>query len=280
MLGLGNTVTSGYVTGSKYSQYAARFDGTADFVKLAETARMKPTTAISISLWVKSLDTNGWNLQSGSDEQVIIGCLRTGGWRLLLSNTGGNVTTIEWTVRVNDTGSGSEGYITATLNESKTEALDGWVHFAMKWDQGGESTLWWNGLQSGVTNGSSAEEATIVYHSAATPVAIGADMNNDTNGEMFFNGIIDEVAIFNTSLDQNDVDGIFNGGKPFDISSNSGTYDKADKLIWYGNFEEGTGTVVNNRATGEEADSGNEGGLGNAWTWSTDTPSTQSTWSS
>ena len=67
-------------------------------------------------------------------------------------------------------------------------------------------------------------------------------MNNDTNAENFYDGMVDEVAIFNILLDSNDVSGIFNSGVPYDISSNSGTYDKAANLVWYGKMEAGSGT--------------------------------------
>lgn len=275
-LGLGIATSKPDYIQSKYSQYAVEFDGAADFIKILEDDALKPTIALGVSLWMKP---NTWNMTSGSDEDVIIGCLRTGGWKLSLKNTGAQVTTLEVTLRVSDTGSGSAGYITAVLNESKTEGMNNWAHIVFTYSVAGALNLYWNGKTTGVTSGSAAEEATIEYHStASTPVAIGADMNNDTNGELFYDGMVDEVAIFNTLLDQNDVSGIFNDGVPYDISSNSGTYDKAANLVWYGKMEAGSGTVINNSATGAAAAGGVEGGLGNAWSWVTDTPSDQNTW--
>ncbi len=275
-LGLGIATSKPDYIQSKYSQYAVEFDGAADFIKILEDDALKPTNALGVSLWMKP---NTWNMTSGSDEDVVIGCLRTGGWKLSLKNTGAQVTTLEATVRVSDTGSGSAGYITAVLEESKTEAMNRWAHIVFAYDAGGDLALYWNGKTTGVTNGSAAEEATIVYHStASTPVAIGADMNNDTNGENFYDGSVDEVAIFNIKLDSNDVSGIYNDGVPYDISSNYGTYDKAANLVWYGKMEAGSGTAINNSATGAAAASGVEGGLGNAWSWVTDTPSDQTTW--
>ena len=275
-LGLGIATSKPDYIQSKYSQYAVEFDGAADFIKILEDNALKPATALGVSLWMKP---NTWNMTSGSDADCVIGCLRTGGWKLSLNNTGAQVTTLEATVRVSDTGSGSAGYITAVLNEATTESLNNWVHIVFTYDHNGTLHLYWNGKTTGVTDGNAAEEATIVYHgSSSTPVAIGADMNNDTNAENFYDGMVDEVAIFNILLDSNDVSGIFNNGVPYDISSNSGTYDKADNLVWYGKMEAGSGTGINNSATGAEAAGGVEGGLGNAWSWVTDTPSDQNTW--
>ena len=277
-LGLGIATSKPDYIQSKYSQYAVEFDGAADFIKILEDNALKPTNALGVSLWMKP---NTWNMTSGSDEDCVIGCLRTGGWKLSLKNTGAQVTTLEATVRVSDTGSGSAGYITAVLKESQTEALNNWVHVVFTYDLSGTLYLYWNAETGGVTNGSAAEEATIVYHStASTPVAIGADMNNDTNAESFYDGMVDEVAIFNVLLDSNDVSGIFNSGVPYDISSNSGTYDKAANLVWYGKMEVGSGTSIPNSATGAAAASGIEGGLGNSWSWVTGTPSDQNTWDS
>ena len=53
MLGITNTLSgSSYVSG-RYSNFSGSFDGTADFVLLPEVAALKPTAAISVSLWVK-----------------------------------------------------------------------------------------------------------------------------------------------------------------------------------------------------------------------------------
>lgn len=258
MLGITNTlVGSSYVSG-RYSNFSGSFDGTADFVLLPEVAALKPTSAVSVSLWAKP---NAWDMTNGSNSDVMLGCLSTGGFQVYLQNTGSQVTTLKWLLRVTDTGSGSEGYIEANMNTATTEALDGWKHIVGTYD-GTTAKLYVNADGStGITNATSASGASIKYHASnARPIVLGADAAGDTTAENFYHGLLDEVAVFNSALSSSDVTSIFNGGVPNDISGMS-------NLVGYWKFEEGSGTTV-----ADDSSNSNNGGLGNAWGWSTDTP--------
>ncbi len=74
-----------------------------------------------------------------------------------------------------------------------------------------------------------------------------------------FNGLIDEVSLFNTQLSQSDVTSIYGSGIPSDISSISG-------LVSWWRFE-GSGTTATDRGRG-----GNNGTLINGVVRSTDVP--------
>ena len=85
-------------------------------------------------------------------------------------------------------------------------------------------------------------------------------MINDTSDHNFYHGLLDEVGIFNAALTSGNVSSIYNDGVPNNISAMS-------NLIGYWKFEEGSGTTV-----ADDSSNSNNGGLGNAWSWSTDTP--------
>jgi len=83
---------------------------------------------------------------------------------------------------------------------------------------------------------------------------------NDTAGQDFYHGLLDDVAVFDAALTAGNISAIYNGGVPNNISGMS-------NLVGYWLFEEGTGTTLADSSTNS-----NNGGLGNAWSWSTDVP--------
>ena len=256
MLGLGNSLSGGAII-DKFSSFAGSFDGSADFVLLPEVAALKPTAALSISLWAKP---NAWDMTNGGNSDYFLGCISSGGFGIRMINSGGQVTKIEFLIRVDDSGSGSAGYITANVNEATTEALTGWNHIAATYD-GTTAKLYVNAGTTGVTNATSASNAAIVYHAAnSRPVMLGADALADTTGQNFYHGLLDDVAIFDAALTAGNISTIYNGGVPNNISGMS-------NLVGYWLFEEGSGTTVEDSSTNS-----NNGGLGNAWSWSTDVP--------
>ncbi len=80
------------------------------------------------------------------------------------------------------------------------------------------------------------------------------------NGSNFFNGNIDEVAVFNTELSASDVSTIYNGGEPNDISSLS-------PVSWWRCGDGDTSPTLTDNGSG-----GNDGTMTNFTTFSTDVP--------
>jgi hypothetical protein len=78
----------------------------------------------------------------------------------------------------------------------------------------------------------------------------------------FYNGLIDELAIFGSSLSDSDVTAIYNSGTPADLSSYSPT-------LWWrmGDNDGGTGTTITDQGSG-----GTNGTLTNGPTFATDIP--------
>ena len=60
----------------------------------------------------------------------------------------------------------------------------------------------------------------------------------------FFDGKIDEVAVWNVALDAAAVTALYNSGNGLNASANSGNYDNSADLIGYWKFNEGTGSTL------------------------------------
>ena len=261
MLGLGNSLVGGAPI-RKFSNFSGSFDGSADFVLLPEVAALKPTSALSISLWAKP---NAWEMTNGGNDDYFLGCISGGGWGIYLRNSGANVTEIWFAVSVADNGDGGTqpDYLIAKVNEATTEALTGWHNIIATYD-GTTAKLYVDGGTTGVTNHAHGVGSTqaINYHSSnARPVMLGADAaGSDTTASDWYHGLLSNVAIFNAALSSGDASTIYNNGNPNDISGMS-------NLVGYWRFEEGTGTSI-----ADDSSNSNDGGEGNAWSWSTDTP--------
>ena len=60
----------------------------------------------------------------------------------------------------------------------------------------------------------------------------------------FFDGKIDEVAVWNVALSAADVTSLYNSGNGLKASANSGNYDNSGDLVGYWKFNEGTGSTL------------------------------------
>ena len=215
------SLNSSRVLGGDFSVYSCVFDGVDESVIVPNAAALKPVTEMTISLWMKP-DT--WDLSTGGTTQYAIGCIQSGGWGIYLQKAGGS-TKLKFQVRITDITpgcGGSNSYIYAELAAAQTENLSGWVNVVATY-KNGTATLKYNTSTVGVTNGAGCSSATIHYHpTISRPIFIGADASSATAGSDFFKGNIDEVAIFNELVSDSDINSIYNGGTPNDISSISG----------------------------------------------------------
>jgi hypothetical protein len=223
LLKLGQSLCSsnGPSGGGFENTYSCVFDGLDEAIILNEGAELKPTTALSISMWMKPTE---WDISGSSTNQVALGCVSSGGWLIKLQKAAG-ATKLKFMISVTnnkESCGGGVDYMTAELSSLKTEAQDGWVHVVATYGSGAVN-LYYNADQTGVTNRQACAEALINYHASnSRPVFIGADAASDTTGSDFFPGHIDEVAIFNTTLSSSDITDIYNSGTPTDLSGESG----------------------------------------------------------
>jgi len=293
MLGLGTALAGGFLGGGP--PFSLKLDGTDDHMRVAHNASMKPTAGITVSGWVNlDLDqgATGWvNPDGDSDhDEYLIGTIASGGWGMYFSYSGTSAnpkTEIKAIINVNDSGSGSAGYVTAkwggTTSTTSTTALHeikdftGWIHMAFTYD-GAIVKLYINGnsdlFEGDVdTSGTQVIDTGVTGKAARytvnTPVLIGADaVNSGTSAQnVLAGGLIDDVAIWSAAVDSDGVAAIYNSGKAgLNLLAASGNYDnEADLEAWW-KFEEGKGTTV-----ADSSSNSNEGALINSPSFSDNT---------
>ena len=181
------------------------FDGTNDYLTRATIGSIHTTG--SVSAWVKldSMSANGFIFQlraeSGTDDQIILL------WNNASGVIRGNVK-FGGTTNVVDSGSGLEN--------------DGnYHHVVFTWMSGSKTSA--NNITRIYIDGSETDNDAIgnTWADAEFPAELVIGRNS-IQSNAYFNGHINDVAIFNDALTSGEVSAIYNEGSPKDESSHSG----------------------------------------------------------
>lgn len=230
--------------------YSVNFDKTDDFCGVSSDPSLD---VYSMSLWFKASTTINSSYQGtlvGGVTSVYGGIrIGMGANRILEYNdgtqyiAGGNISTIDtnWhnviMVYVNS------GYTTTTGTAS---------------NNGKGYKLFLDGSRVDTALGSTSHNFALATSTAKLKLA-----REGERALYFFGGLIDEFAIFGSSLSDSDVSAIYNSGVPTDLTAFNST-------LWWrmGDNDSGTGTTITDQGTG-----GNNGTLTNGPTFSTTVPS-------
>ena len=142
---------------------------------------------------------------------------------------------------------------------SSTSAINNWHHVVLTIGNNGSGALY--------VNGSSLATFSGVYNSGGLDMfSIGVDYDNSSNSAgspaNYFDGKVDEIALWNDKLTSAEVTAIYNSGKMFRVSSNSGNYQSSANLQAYYRFNEGSGTTFQDNSSNT-----NSGSItGGTWT--------------
>lgn len=179
------------------------FDGTNDYLTRSPISGLETTG--SVSAWVKldAMSANGFIFQireeEGTNNQIILL------WNNASGVIRGNVK-FAGTTNIVDSGSGLEN--------------DGnWHHVAFTWMSGDRTSA--NNITRIYIDGSETDNDAIgnTWNGTAGELVIG---RNSIQSNAYFNGHINDVAIFNDALTSSEVSAIYNSGSPKDESSHSG----------------------------------------------------------
>ena len=164
----------------------------------------------------------------------------TGPKDMVLFQQGTNVT--NYTCRSMYFSGGSGGSLSYNAGDSGNFPYlsgTGWNHYVVV--NGG---TFWNGYKNGVLSWTRSNPNTTAVNDQTLYIAKPA-LPNDHD---WYNGSIDEFAIWSTALDANNVAAIYNNGTPISLTSNSGNYTSKSSLqAWWrfeflnGNDESGNG---------------------------------------
>jgi len=180
---------------SGISNTALRFDGVDDFVGIPDNKSLRLTDAYTIGAWVKPIANKGtsWQtiLEKGQDH-----------YGLYLSASG--------SLQVYN-----GGLSPASISTSPV-AMGNWYFLVATYDMNeGVRRLYLDGKIAATSNHTNSLNA------GSGPLGINRHPNN---GDSYFNGTIDEVAIYNRSLSPSEVDGLF-GIKKYSHTANITTHD-------------------------------------------------------
>jgi hypothetical protein len=257
-LGLGSSLTGGAVADSALvNSYSLSFDGSNDYVDtsfdLSDDGGIT-TGDFSISFWMKA-DT--WS----SYMCVISNSTYVPQWGGIQFSR----VPSDWDGRENDEGalamlSTAQGsYDQPSAVVTSALSTDTWYHIVGT-RASGTRYIYLDGTlqESRGTNSDSIDRG--------DNLLIGR--HPDNTYPRYFDGNIDEVAIWDVALDADAVTAIYNSGTPIALDADSGDYDNSGDLVAYWRFEEGTGTSAADSSTNS-----NTGTLTNGATWDADVPS-------
>jgi len=218
--------------------YSVDFDGSNDYVDITGARGVfDSATTFSISLWYYADNYAG----------AVFGSSFTatdGVWLLPYSSS-----TFFFSVR---NGGG-------TSISTTPPALNQWVHLVATYNAG-----------NGALYLTPAGGSTSITTSTSLPTSLSSNAGiNLSIGRLalapgyYFNGKVDEVAIWDSELSSSDVTAIYNSGTPDDLTSYS-------PVGWWrmGDNDGGTGTTITDQGSGS-----NDGALANSPTFSTTVPS-------
>ena len=214
-----------YTDSTKETNYALDFDGSNDYVAAdGVTSNLDSSTGLpfTVSAWAYPDTTNNeaiwaFNKTGNNDENL----------NLLFYARGGS------TKKFYHYDRGSSSW---TLSTNTFETGE-WHHIVVVVDLSGNGKLYVNGGEEGTwSNGT---------NTSADRFSIGQEYDGSgSTASDFFDGKIDEVAVWNVALSAADVTSLYNSGNGLKASANSGNYDNSGDLIGYWKFNEGTGSTL------------------------------------
>ena len=228
--GNNGTLTNGpTVTQGKLGQ-ALSFDGSDDYVLVADANSLDITGAITLSTWIKTSDTDSCILsKSASIPEGCFGQATTKVFELgILSST-------LWFQIGNGTSA-------ATVSGSASGILDNqWHHVTATWD----GTTGANGLKLYI-------DGVLTYQATSSVSAIQLATTEflfaGKNGIYDYAGLIDETRIYNTALTAAEIQSLYKAGESDTINVMDTNGNLNSGLTGYWALNEGTGTSILNSA--------------------------------
>lgn len=216
----------------KFNRYSVSFDGTDDFIDVGAVSDLNGSiSAVTISAW--------FNVSAFGDAVISGGSSGSDRFYMQIYDS----TTIRY-----GSGVGFDDFIVPTLSTGT------WYHIALV-HNGTSAALYLNNSQS--SSGSQVVESPTANYGSS--LKIGSYFS----GSNYFQGLLDEVAVFDSALSASNITSIYNSGVPNDISSLSpvGWWRMGDGT------EAGSGTTIYDMSSNS-----NNGTLTNGPTFSTTVP--------
>ena len=225
---------SSEVNSTPMIDYALHFDGTNDYVAAdGVTSNLDSSTGLpfTVSAWAYPDTAVSGTTACCSKREAIFAFNKTG-------NSDENLNMLYFaqdgsTQKFYHHGSGDNNY----TGSSNTFESGQWHHIVMVVDSSGNGKLYINGGQESTWSSGT--------NTSVNKFSIGQEYDGTgSTATDFFDGKIDEVAIWNVALSAADVTALYNSGNGLKASADSGNYDNSGDLFGYWKFNEGTGSTL------------------------------------
>ena len=222
--GLSPTGNTAIKSASFTNQYSLDFNGVDMYAELGNVTSLNGSAVASWSFWVNRDDVTNF--------EVPISQYGSGNDRLFYLRFVGN-NRIDFFIK------GSVMWKDTSLNV--TFANNTWYNIVVTYNgatSGGANkcNLYINGVKETNTQGSNIS----TMPSSTTNFNIGRNQKNASDYDNFFDGQVDEIALFDKELTQSEVTAIYNSGTPADLT------DHANLTDWWrcGDDNSGSGTTL------------------------------------
>ncbi len=253
-----------YAKNLSAADYSLEFDRltTSEYVEVPFDASMNPTGDFSVNAWVKVKASNDWqSVVTSRSADTPCGALnnRTKGYMLYIQPDE------EWSFWNGRCGVNKW----AQINTTEEVNLNTWQMQTVTYDASATTMRLY---VDGVEIGDNSEDT--LTANTNRPLRIGAGATNEDTPRYWFNGKIDEVAIWSSTLSAEEITQLYNSGETLYAGENYGDYTSASSLGEYWTMDDivetgnGSGTTL----FGEIND--NDGTLNGGPSWSTDFPGT------
>ena len=209
--------------------YSISLDGTDDYLVDSDYNRQQLKSVFSFSAWFKKTNATGTGTVIGAwnAAQTV---------RCIIYDTTGY---LQFGIRLSD-------HSFKKVDVSTNYADNAWHHVAGTFLKNGNIVCYVDGSLVGTT--ATGADLELQYTDSDTDnsgtIESGIDIGRQSNNSNFFNGLIDEVALWDVELSSAAVSVIYNSGEPTDLSEDSGSYTTSGDLISWWRMEEGSGTSV------------------------------------
>ena len=252
--------------------YSLSFNGTNEYVSVPFNSTMNPSGDFSVSAWVKLTNSNKYRSAVTSRSETVNGN-QTGGYMLYISDAN------KWQFW---NGHGDTDGFWAQANSDKRIVQNTWQMQTVTYDHANtHMRLYVDGVLVAQNNSET------LLANTDKPLYIGAGRTNKhphdaLPPQFYFNGNIDDVAIWNTTLSAAEIVQLYNSGETLYAGDNYGDYTSSGSLQEYWTMDSEVSGENNGSGTtlfGER--NNNDGTFVNTPDWdSSDYPGTDPTLSS
>ncbi|RZP29913.1 T9SS type A sorting domain-containing protein [bacterium] len=190
------------------------FDGNGDYVRM--TGFNPSITDFTLSLWVKS------NSYSSSNKNIF--------QQMDASGTGRSIVYVRSSSNQFATFLGGGERLSGVVSE-----VNRWYNVVLVHNNSANTITWFiNGVQAN-TNNSNVE-------TTVGDFLLG--VHKAFSSSSYFNGLIDEIAIWDSQLDSTEIIDLYNSGSSISAAVSSGNYTSSSDLIRYYTMDEGLGNII------------------------------------